>query len=162
MKVHYSAPSVGLTSDPEFEAIRAFMDKFGILTNTTPVHLKPKLILDRLQLMTEELCEFAIAADDHDLAGMADALVDLVYVVKGTAVQLGLPWAELMNDVHDANMSKEPGVNTKRGNQHVDVIKPTGWVGPQTETILKAAGYVRGRFFEDGVIYQPALVGYPE
>lgn len=146
--------------DYESAAIRQFMDKFSLLTNATPVHLKHQQLVDRVQLMAEELDEFCDAADIQDMAGMADALIDLVYVVKGTAVQLGLPWEALMNDVHGANMRKEPG-RTKRGQAH-DVTKPAGWVGPQTAEILKAAGYNRDEWFdEDGHVLESKLVGYP-
>lgn len=146
--------------DYEFAAVRQFMDEFGLLTNATPVHLKAQLLVDRVQLMAEELDEFCDAADIQDMDSMADALIDLVYVVKGTAAQLGLPWEALMNDVHGANMRKEPG-RTKRGQAH-DVTKPAGWVRPQTEAILKAAGYNRDEWFdEDGHVLESKLVGYP-
>lgn len=146
--------------DFESAAVRQFMGKFGLLVSATPVHLKPQLLVDRVELMVEELDEFCDAADVQDMDGMADALVDLVYVVKGTAIQLGLPWEALMNDVHGANMRKGRG-RTKRGQVH-DVTKPEGWVGPQTATILKAAGYNRDEWFdEDGHVLESKLVGYP-
>lgn len=47
-------------------------------------------------------------------------------------------WAELWADVQRANMSKERALkasDSKRGSTW-DVVKPTGWVGPQTEAII--------------------------
>ena len=69
----------------------------------------------------------------------ADALCDAVYFIKGTAIMLGLPWAQLWDDVQRANMTKVRGVG-KRGHI-VDLVKPPGWQGPRTYEILIAAGY---------------------
>lgn len=80
-----------------------------------------------------------VECDAQDIDEQADALIDLVYVAKGTAVMMGLPWDMLWDDVQRANMSKEAGVG-KRGHL-VDCIKPPGWVPPQTHEILQLAGY---------------------
>ena len=91
--------------------------------------------------MLEELEEFVKGCEEQDLSQQADALVDLVYVALGTAIQMGLTyaWPTLWADVQRANMDKVRGVG-KRGNL-VDVIKPNGWVGPQTSIILESFGY---------------------
>ena len=47
-------------------------------------------------------------------------------------------WLELWNDVQRANMSKvraQKAADSKRGSQW-DVVKPAGWVGPQTKQVL--------------------------
>lgn len=78
-----------------------------------------------------------------DLAGAADALVDLVYIVHGTAQCHGLPWHALMADVHNANMRKvkvENAADSRFGFAH-DIKKPEGWVGPRTEEILAFYGW---------------------
>jgi predicted HAD superfamily Cof-like phosphohydrolase len=94
---------------------------------------------ERAQCLMEEVKEFMEAIAVEDMAGMADALVDLVYFAKGTAAILGLPWRALFEDVHRANMAKVRGVG-KRGFA-VDLIKPEGWEGPKTMEILKHFGY---------------------
>lgn len=119
--------------------VRAFMVKFGILVADTPGLTEPVLLEDRFDLMQEELTEFKNAMRALDLPKMADALVDLVYVTLGTAVQLGLPWQALWDDVQRANMTKVPGM-THRGQAH-DVTKPPGWAGPRTDEILREAGW---------------------
>lgn len=124
----------------EFSDVREFHQKFGMLCHDVPVHLSQRKLGERIAFMHEELYdEFAAAMNANDMAGMADALIDIVYVAMGTAVQMGLPWDWLWDDVHRANMAKVRGM-TKRGNK-VDVMKPEGWVGPQTERILQIAGY---------------------
>lgn len=119
--------------------VRAFQRKFGQLLNDQPRHLTHRKLRERVECMSEELDEFTDCALHQDLEGMADALVDLVYFALGTANMMGLPWRELWDDVHRANMAKERGV-THRGHK-VDCRKPEGWVPPRTHEILKAAGY---------------------
>ena len=119
--------------------VKVFALKFGHIVGEKPGHLTRRKLAERIACMQEELDEFSAAADNCDLAGQADALVDLVYFALGTSVMLGLPWLELWDDVQRANMAKERGVG-KRGFL-VDCIKPHGWKGPKTEEILSCAGY---------------------
>lgn len=123
----------------EVDDVRRFQLKFGQIVNDTPVHLTKRKLGERAEFLQEELDEFKLAIESQDLAEQADALVDLVYVAKGTANMLGLPWDDLWLDVQRANMAKIAGVG-KRGHL-VDCIKPPGWIGPQTMVILQEAGY---------------------
>lgn len=125
--------------DQECEDIRAFSNKFRMIEHRTPGHITQRLAKERGHYMQEELNEFLDGVETNDLAAMADALVDLVYFAKGTAIKLGLPWVPLWEDVQRANMAKERGVG-KRGFK-TDMIKPLGWVGPKTTLILAANGY---------------------
>lgn len=120
----------------EFDDVRAFYEKFGQPIAKSPTrHLVTETRLqERIDFMQEELDEFKEGAKTHDLELMADSLIDLVYVIKGTALEMGLPWEELWQDVQRANMSKVVG-QTKRGIK-IDVTKPPGWVGPKTGAIL--------------------------
>lgn len=146
-----------LKSQSSFVDVRQFQIKFGHVVNYTPVHLTKRKLLERIKFLQEELDEFTEAAGfcrhqdqngltvymdvqtDQDLPLQSDALVDLTYVALGTAVMMGLPWQELWDDVHRANMEKVRGIGI-RGNL-VDCIKPQGWQGPKTLEILMAAGY---------------------
>jgi predicted HAD superfamily Cof-like phosphohydrolase len=127
--------------------VKAFRTKFDQRVSDSPVHLTSRRLAQRANFMLEELREFADASglalhndkfvpmvNAQSLAGQADALVDLVYVALGTASLMGLPWDELWDDVHQANMRKLLG-------SQGDVVKPPGWRGPQTEAILEEAGY---------------------
>lgn len=90
----------------------------------------------REDFLREELLEFQTANQKGDLPGAADALIDLVVVAMGTAVLMGLPWQQLWDDVHRANMEKEPAPS-ERMHGLMDLIKPPGWTPPQTEQILE-------------------------
>lgn len=107
----------------------------------------PDELLDfRGKFLDEELAEFYKGMADEDIAQMADALVDLVYVAMGTAHLLGLPWEELWDDVQRANMAKvraaSDGSDSKRGSAW-DVVKPEGWVPPDTWRVLERHGWSR-------------------
>lgn len=123
----------------EFTHVRTFHNKFRLIDNHRPVHLTQRKLRERVEFLQEELNEFNASCATQDLEGQADALIDLVYVAKGTAVMLGLPWDDLWDDVHRANMEKIRGVS-HRGHA-VDCIKPLTWRPPMTATILRAHGY---------------------
>ena len=125
--------------DYEYLDVKSFHIKFGQLASPEVRHLTRRKLLERASFMQEELDEFKLALETQDLPLLADALIDLVYVAKGTAVMMGLPWAALWDDVQWANMAKVHGT-THRGNL-VDVRKPPGWEGPKTLQILTKAGY---------------------
>jgi predicted HAD superfamily Cof-like phosphohydrolase len=100
------------SSPSHFYDVSEFHRKFGLpdyFTNGEP----PKLIEDlnlqefRINFMEEELREYQEAVAAGDLPKAADALVDLVYVVLGTAHFHNLPWQSLWDAVQRANMAKE-------------------------------------------------------
>jgi predicted HAD superfamily Cof-like phosphohydrolase len=64
------------------------------------------LIELRTRLLDEEAAEFAAAAAQRDLVGMADALADVVYVAYGTALTVGVNLDAVLDEVHRSNMSK--------------------------------------------------------
>ncbi len=139
-----------MDQDSELADVRAFHQKFDILdSGKTPTMLSKRKLQERIECMQEELDEFKAAVDVQDFAEQADALIDLVYFVKGTAVMMGLPWEDLWNDVQRANMEKVRGVG-KRGHA-VDMVKPEGWQKPDGSAILKAAGFDESKFMTDGV-----------
>ena len=59
----------------------------------------------RVELIREELKELDEA---DDIVEIADALVDLHYVVMGSVLEYGLQeiFVELLDEIHDSNMSK--------------------------------------------------------
>lgn len=66
------------------------------------------------------------ASIEGDHLEQIDALVDILYVVYGMAIEMGVDLEPFFDEVHAANMRKVGGptdANGKRG-------KPTGWVPP--------------------------------
>lgn len=137
-----------------FQDVGDFQRKFGLYategTNAslaagpTGLEQDKELMGFRKKFLEEELAEFAEGLDEQDIAKMADALVDLVYVALGTAHFLGIPWQALWDDVQAANMRKIraqiDGSDSKRGSKF-DVVKPDGWVAPNTKGILQEYGF---------------------
>lgn len=124
-----------------YEDVAAFHEKFGLAYNGGPRLLDFDTLAYRIKFLEEELGEFVESTAEQDLEGMADALIDLVYVAMGTAYMLGLPWQQLWNEVQRANMSKvraKSADESKRGSS-LDVVKPAGWTGPDIKRVLKEA-----------------------
>ena len=135
--------------------VNNFHEKFGLITNDTPVHLTRRKLHERVECLQEELDEFSDAAPDQDLELQVDSLIDLIYFAAGTLVMLGVQqplFDELWADVQRANMAKVRGA-TQRG-YAVDVCKPAGWSGPRGLAILTAAGYT-GYQGEDHCVDDP-------
>lgn len=66
----------------------------------------------------------------------ADAIGDLLYVVYGTAVALGIDAEPIFNLVHAANMRKYPNGVVIR-NEAGKVQKPVGWIGPEGDIAIE-------------------------
>jgi hypothetical protein len=77
-----------------------------------------------------------------DLDGVADALLDSVYVRLGTLYEMGINYGPAFDEVHQANMRRVRGGNAKRpireGTPTYDAVKPEGWVGHDNSWIMRA------------------------
>ncbi len=114
------------------------------------VHLQTKLVV-------EEVCELLDAlyggdggirekfssmtpsynGDVKDLTEVSDACADIIYVVVGLSLALGIPLNEIWTEVHKSNMEKfHDGVLLKRADGKV--IKPEGWKPPDIMGIIKS------------------------
>jgi dCMP deaminase len=121
-----------------------FFDKFKVPKGTTPHIPDLESYQFRYKFMAEELEEFNRAFEESDLSGMADALVDLVYVALGTALVMGIPFDECWREVQAANMRKvrANGADDERSKRKhlLDVVKPEGWKPPDVAGVLLRAG----------------------
>jgi predicted HAD superfamily Cof-like phosphohydrolase len=90
----------------------------------------------RLDLIEEELDELHVAMEDGNLVDAADAIADLLYVVYGTAVEMGLDADALVQEVHAANMRKLDGDGKPILREDGKVLKPDGWVPPNIKGVL--------------------------
>lgn len=90
------------------QLVKEFHDTFKLPVSTTPVQLSPEQIELRMQLILEEAGELGEALEESDINHQAKELCDLLYVVFGTALEMGI-WDQLpglMQEVHRSNMSK--------------------------------------------------------
>lgn len=140
--------------DP-FRDIEEFHQKYGLEYRGKPRVLPPSIAKFREKFIREELSEYLRAVNSakkelHDpslsfddevayhLEHALDALVDLTYVILGTAYLHGFDFREAWRRVHKANMSKiraSSRAESKRGSR-VDVVKPPGWQAPRLRTLV--------------------------
>ena len=93
------------------------------------------LLQFRADFLGEELDEMQQAIIDRDPEGVVDALIDLIVVAVGTLDLFEVDTQRAWDAVHEANMSKERGINPNRVNPLglPDLVKPTGWTPPSHE-----------------------------
>lgn len=93
-----------------FEKVYEFNKLFGIHTQDTPFQNifteNPDLLKYRLSLIEEECKELQDASRENNFTEIVDALSDILYVVYGMGVSLGVDLDKSFNIVHDSNMSK--------------------------------------------------------
>ena len=135
-----------MTRKTDNEMVREFSERFGIPIPPVPTQLNGEAFQYRLNFMHEELEEFAEAWGSNSIVDQADALVDLVYVALGTAAMMGLPWDQIFEAVHKANMQKVRALPDDMESRHaLDVRKPPGWTGPEVEigAVLASHGWAQ-------------------
>ncbi|ROR71747.1 nucleoside triphosphate pyrophosphohydrolase family protein [Bogoriella caseilytica] len=85
----------------------------------------------------------AVAADDgsRDTVETADALADLVYVIYGMALELGIPLADVLEEIQASNLSKlgEDGQPIYR--EDGKVLKGPGFFRPDVAGVLARHGH---------------------
>lgn len=113
--------------------MRAFHGKFGAYIGSKPGFPPADVAELRRDLIVEETEELFRAMERRDLAGVADALADLLYVVYGTAVSFGIDIRPVFAEVHRANMAKTGGGMRPDGK----VLKPAGWQPPRIVEVLE-------------------------
>lgn len=98
------------STQTNFEAVVDFNEKFGVTTHKKPqpniFDTDPKLVKLRMDLIREEVKELEHAVQDKDIVETVDALADILYVVYGMGVSIGVDLDKAFELVHDSNMSK--------------------------------------------------------
>lgn len=139
-----------LSSQDMYQAVLEFHQKFDIPIGKVPHFPDRHDVLYRLCFLSEELNETMRAYANDNLEEFFDGLIDLVYVVLGTAIWCGLPWNEGWKAVHKANMKKVRVMrieDSKRKHVH-DIVKPEGWKKPNLSLILRGAGWSKRQTVE--------------
>lgn len=137
--------------------IKLWMAMAGQATPDAPTIPSSSILQLRAQLILEEAIEFIEAAGMRlkhsedgievvpipvlmntkpNLVLMVDALCDLMYVVEGSGVALGVDLAPCFDEVHTSNLSKIGGEVRSDGK----VLKPPTYKAPDLAPIIKAQG----------------------
>lgn len=77
--------------------------------------------------------------NEEAMAEVAAELADLLYVVYGTAEELGIPLDRVFQEVHRANMAKVWDDGTIHRNDYGKVIKPPNHKKPDVASVLSGA-----------------------
>lgn len=122
--------------------VQEFNQKFDLADGTdTPDHLSDDVLSYRVDLIEEELSEFIAAhAPGGRLEEAFDALLDLTYIVYGTALMMGVSpdaWEDGFSEVHRCNLMKErtTDISETKRKHLLDLIKPPGWQGPEQSLV---------------------------
>jgi len=89
------------------------------------------------KLCDEEFAELCEAWDNTDVVEVADAIADLIWVLQGLALSIGIPQQEVWNEVARSNLAKidtTTGTVLKRADGKVQ--KPEGWTPPDIASIV--------------------------
>lgn len=113
-----------------------FHEAFGVLISGIPTIPEEKVQRLRETLEKEEHRELIESNEKRDLCGIADAIVDLIYVLIGRAVSYGIDLRPIWDAVQAANMAKlgPDGKPIRRADGKV--IKPDGWKPPDIQALL--------------------------
>lgn len=117
--------------------VKEFHEQFDIHVAPTPSAPDEATKILRNRLIQEEFEEFQEAMQSKGLPDMAKELADLLYVVYGTAVSLGIDMEPVFKEVHRSNMSKVGGYKREDGKW----VKPPTYSPASLEAILEAQSH---------------------
>lgn len=133
--------------------IKEFHDRHDLTYEGAPRLLPEDVQQFRVDFLKEEVMEFEEAFEEKDLVGCFDALLDLAYVLLGTAYLMGLfpVWRQGFAAVHTANMrgkcrADDPRVAidktglAPKARHPNDVVKLPEFIGPE----LKLQSLING------------------
>lgn len=95
-----------------------------------------------VQLLEEEVAEFAEALSRQDLVAVADALGDCLYVLVGASLAFGIPLEDVFREIHRSNMTKDVIANLggSDGSMEVKLRKGARYVAPDLKSLLSKGG----------------------
>jgi predicted HAD superfamily Cof-like phosphohydrolase len=126
--------------------VQEFHEQFEIHVSPTPSTLNEPTQTLRCRLIQEEFDELQEAMQEKDLPAIAKELADLLYVVYGTAVSLGIDMEPVFQEVHRSNMSKVGGYKREDGKW----VKPPTYSPASLDKILEAQTITQPQFQRQG------------
>ncbi len=117
--------------------VQEFHEQFDIHVSPTPAIPDEPTRMLRFRLIQEEFDELQEAMQGKDLPAIGKELADLLYVVYGTAVSLGIDMEPVFQEVHRSNMSKVGGYKREDGKW----VKPPTYSPADILPIIKAQSH---------------------
>lgn len=121
------------------KAVEEFHTAFGLGIAAAPtVDLSPEKIRLRYELMKEENREYLEAAKKGDLAEVADALGDMLYILCGTILEHGMQdkIEEVFEEIQKSNMSKLGADGNPVYREDGKVLKGPGYFAPNLKKLF--------------------------
>lgn len=112
--------------------VEEFHKTFGLEWSDDLKMLNTKAKTRRINLIREELIELKTALLCNNMVESIDAICDLLYVVLGTAVELGIDIESFFDEVHRSNMTKVGGHFREDGKY----VKPDTYDPPRIKDML--------------------------
>jgi len=120
-----------------FDQVTEFHRTYGQSAPTTATLLSPEDQKLRAWLLDEERAEYEEAVVKGDIVEIADALVDMLYIVLGTAVSHGITrLPEMFAEVHRSNMSKLAADGSVIRREDGKILKGPNYFKPNLEQFL--------------------------
>lgn len=132
--------------DP-MEALRFFHDAFAPDQRDDAMDVKIERRWNLIREEYDEVCDALNLVEtthynetsytmEEAKAELASELADLLYVVYGTAEELGIPLDKVFDEIHRANMRKVWPDGTVHRNEYGKVIKPPNHVKADIQKVL--------------------------
>ena len=116
--------------------VKEFMKTFGQEVKEYPEWPNRETLDLRLELIQEEVAELIAGAAQKDFENVTKELVDILYVVYGMGLSMGVDLNICFNEVHRSNMSKlENGKVLYR--EDGKVMKGKNYTPPNLNRLIK-------------------------
>ena len=113
------------------QQVKEFHTAFNLPMVSKPTFLPKERSEARMSWVREEVDEFL---ESDNVIDQADALVDALYFILGTAVEIGVDLEPVFNIVQRANMAKLWSDGKPRYRElDKKVMKPEGWQAPEPQ-----------------------------
>jgi predicted HAD superfamily Cof-like phosphohydrolase len=123
----------------QVKQLKEFHKVYNLPIRSIPTIIPQKEFNLRHRILREEVFELLIAQKNKDIVEVADAIIDCMYILIGTAVQFGIAdkLEDCFNEIHRSNMSKlnEQGKPIMRADGKV--LKGNLYSPPNLSPILK-------------------------
>jgi predicted HAD superfamily Cof-like phosphohydrolase len=119
-----------------FDMVKEFHETYGQPIGEEPQFLSDERMELRKRLIQEEFDEFIEAVEEGDLVNAFKELADLIYVVEGTAVEMGADLDDVVTEVHLSNLSKLDNDGNPVYREDGKVLKGPHYFEPDVKTVL--------------------------
>ena len=119
-----------------FEKVKKFMQTFGQEVKNEPSFPNDKIVNLRYGLIQEELSELKLAMRQRNIAEIADALTDILYVTYGAGHAYGINLDKCFEEVQKSNMSKLGDNGKPIYNENGKVMKGPNYFKPNLKKFL--------------------------